>query len=90
MIFKNSSCVALIHGGIYIYIYISSEILICPYKPPLIEGISRENKTLKIFPGQLGEKRLQSGRLTHRIKLYAGSSFLRSLFRGHHSSGLPL
>ena len=46
--------------------YISpSEILICPYKPPLSEGISRENKTLKILPGQLGGKSSQElGRLT--------------------------
>ena len=40
-------------------VYISpSEILISHCKPPLIEGISRESKTLKIFPGQLGRKKV--------------------------------
>lgn len=50
------------------------QILICSCKPPLIEGISRESKTLnfKMFPGQLGDAGSDQGlgMSTHRVELY--------------------
>ena len=57
------------------YVCISPfEVLICSCKLPLIEGISRESKTLnfKNFPGQLGGAGSDQGlgMSTHRVKLY--------------------